>query len=57
MITISGALTLGKMGAFAPASGLTAEMRWSTLKDSTSRSTSEIEVVEHRGEHPYEEAG
>ena len=57
MITISGAITLGKMGAFDPAIGLTAEMRWSTLKDSTSRSTSEIEVVEHRGEHPYEEAG
>ncbi|WP_186590051.1 hypothetical protein [Synechococcus sp. MVIR-18-1] len=57
MITISAALTLRKMGAFYSASGLTAEMRWSTLKDSTSRSTSEIEVVEHRGEHPYEEAG
>jgi len=57
MITISGALTLRKMRAFDPAIGLTAEMRWLTLKDSTSRSTSEIEVVEHRGEHQYEEAG
>ena len=57
MITVSRALTLRKMGALGPAIGLTAEMGWSTLKNSTSRSTSEIEVVEYRGEHPYEEAG